>query len=238
MIAAVIAAVIACVTSAALGHATGRGLARFAGGPGSKDPRAQPSPLLAVLAVLGALAASGGLVQLALTPTDMTTRLVATLAGWLAALGTARGLGIDLAWGRTGARSVGLGAALGAVAAAVTYWVTHAGSHSHDPILVELANGDASGRAGLALYVILVAPALEEAVMRGAVQGQLARVSPGGAVLASTLLFAALHPGTWGARGPVIVLGLLAAGARHTTGRVLPAVAVHMAWNATVLALR
>jgi membrane protease YdiL (CAAX protease family) len=236
----VIAAVIACVTSAALGHATGRGLARSAGGRGSPDTRAQPAPLLAVLAVLGALAASGGLVQLALAPTDMTTRLVATLAGWLAALGTARGLGLDLAWGRAGARSVLLGAALGAFAAAVTHRVTHAGagSNGHDPVLAELANGEVAARAGLALYVILVAPALEEAVMRGAVQGQLARVSPGGAVLASTLLFAALHPGTWGARGPVIVLGLLAAGARHVTGRVLPSVAVHMAWNATVLALR
>ncbi len=234
-----IPAVLTCVSAALLGHATGRGLAHANAERANHGPTRPLAPFLAVLAVLGALAAGGGLAHLALAPDDLASRLVATLAGWLAALGTAQGLGLDLAWGRAPVRHVTLGATLGGLGAFAVLLLVHAdmlGTHQ-EPLLAEFARADGATRAGLALYVTLVAPALEEAVMRGAVQGQLARVAPRAAIVASALLFAALHPGTWPERAPIVGLGLLAAGLRVHTGRVLPAVAVHVAWNAVVCAL-
>lgn len=91
------------------------------------------------------------------------------------------------------------------------------------------------GDAGRALWSLAGAPLCEELVFRAGLQTLLAhRVGTVAAVLASSLLFAAVHV----ARSPSLVAALtvlpsLALGAVHAaTGRLRDAVALHALFNA------
>ncbi|MEN9787122.1 MAG: hypothetical protein RLZZ299_2386 [Pseudomonadota bacterium] len=207
-------AALACVIAAGCGQWMGRRLARLGG-----DPLLRPMPT--VLAIVGAGALATAVCGWAL-PDDAARPLVAALASQLAAIGVAQGLGVPVLGGPAPPRFVATGAIVGAVGALlVAEW------HADPPGLhTSMAH---------AAYALLVAPALEETLFRGALQHTLARRSPRGAIVVSAILFAVAHPGGVGVRLPLLGLGLAAAFARARSGAVLPAWAVHAAWNATML---
>jgi membrane protease YdiL (CAAX protease family) len=214
-------AALACVIAAGGGWVLGRRLARLGGGVAEGDAPLRPMPT--VLAILGAAALTTAACGWGL-PEDATTPLVATLASQLAALGVAQGLGVPLLGGPSRPTTVGVGAVVGAGAALLVAWM-HPGGGGARETPADLA------------HALLVAPALEEMLFRGALQHTLARRSPRGAIVVSAFVFAAAHPGGPDVRLPLLVLGLSAALARARTGAVLPAWAVHVAWNATMLAI-
>ena len=210
----------ACVIAALFGRWLGRRLGTLGGGVAEGD--APLRPMATVLAILGggtlATAACGWAL-----PHDAARPLLTALVSQLAALGVAQGLGVPVLGGPSRATWLLAGALTGAAAALLV-----AALHPAPPPLPAAAPSQLA-------YALLVAPALEETLFRGALQPTLARRSPRGALVVSATLFAAAHPGGAEVCLPLSALGLAAAVARARSGAVLPAWAVHVAWNATML---
>lgn len=114
-------------------------------------------------------------------------------------------------------------------------------AHVYGGVVSKLAGASPpplTGAEGLAFaaLAVIAAPIVEEILFRGVLYGALRRSLPRvGAVLASALLFAVIHPmiGT----PPVFLLGVLAAFARERSGRLTTAMLVHAAYNGTLVAL-
>lgn len=85
-----------------------------------------------------------------------------------------------------------------------------------------------------AIAMLLIAPLSEEFVFRGLIFGGLRRqLGPRAAILASSLLFAALH--TPQAALPVFLMGACAALAYQRSDSLLAAIVVHVVYNAALL---
>lgn len=81
---------------------------------------------------------------------------------------------------------------------------------------------------------VLAAPLFEELIFRGILYRGLRRsLHPAGAVLASALVFALVHPAV--AALPVFVMALLAAAAYERSGWLATPIVAHMTYNALVL---
>jgi len=110
--------------------------------------------------------------------------------------------------------------------------------HRHGPMASAITAGGWP-RHAFAVLAVLVAPVVEELTFRGVLFGGLSRswgTVPGGALV--TLLFVVMHlPEVWGyvpAIAAVTVLGMVLLATRLATGSLLPAVALHAAYNAAV----
>ena len=85
-----------------------------------------------------------------------------------------------------------------------------------------------------ALLAVIVAPCVEEYLFRGILLTGLKRaLTPALAVLASAALFAVVHPPA--SVPPVFLLGLACAGLAVTTRSLLPGIALHFAYNGTIV---
>lgn len=102
------------------------------------------------------------------------------------------------------------------------------------PPAVELAYRSADGKAALWIALVLAAPLFEEVFFRGFVITGLApsRLGASGAVIVSSLVWAAIHSqyDLYGI-ATVFLLGLVLGAARVSTGSVLVPMAMHMVTN-------
>ena len=82
----------------------------------------------------------------------------------------------------------------------------------------------------------VIGPALEELLFRGFLQSALiARVGPLRAIVATSVVFAALHD--TGAMFPIFALSLLLGWMRYRTGRLEAAILAHCVWNAVTISI-
>jgi len=89
--------------------------------------------------------------------------------------------------------------------------------------------------------ILIVAPAGEEMVFRGAIHSYLsARIGSRTAIFVAALLFVLIHvpqlDGYWPAMLGIFGLGVVAGVARELTGSLLGAVLVHVAYNSVTMA--
>lgn len=103
-------------------------------------------------------------------------------------------------------------------------------------LLTQMFGGGALGIVATFVLVAVVAPLLEEVLLRGVVLGALARrIGTWGAILGSAAVFALMHLDVWSLL-PFAVLGV-GLGWLATRGRSLwPAVIAHVLYNAAILA--
>jgi membrane protease YdiL (CAAX protease family) len=131
--------------------------------------------------------------------------------------------------------AVGLGAGVAAqLAIGVVYWLSRV--DADDP--ARELTGKGSGLGGalvLLLLLAVVAPLIEELLYRGLLLGWLVTLMPQwAALLVSSLVFAAAHlqlvqfPG-------LVIAGLTFGALAVRSGRLGPAIAAHMAFNATTV---
>lgn len=86
------------------------------------------------------------------------------------------------------------------------------------------------------VLAVLAAPLIEEALFRGFIFRIMKSIwSPKGAIFASALLFAIVHPSV--SFPPVFALGLSCAWLYHRTHRLWPCIALHALYNAAVVAM-
>lgn len=107
---------------------------------------------------------------------------------------------------------------------------------STSPSIIKLFGSDAAGIA-LALAVFVVAgPVVEELMLRGVVLDALgSRIGRWPAIAASALIFAALHGTVW-QLAPMTFLGLALGRLAYGRRSLWPAVALHVAYNAVIVA--
>jgi membrane protease YdiL (CAAX protease family)/NAD-dependent dihydropyrimidine dehydrogenase PreA subunit len=104
------------------------------------------------------------------------------------------------------------------------------------PSLDSLFGSDAAGMMLTVLVIVLLAPVVEELLLRGVVLGAMQRrVGRWPGIALSAVMFATLHGSLWSFL-PMTVLGL--ALGRIATGRrsLWPAVILHVAYNAAIVA--
>jgi len=143
-----------------------------------------------------------------------------------------------VAWARASARAC-VGAALLGLALVTAFLVVGAALPVRPHELGALARAAQLGgwpRALWAVLAVAVAPPSEELVFRGALYGGLARAwGTAAAAVVSTAVFVALHAtevgGYWPAWIAISTLGALALRLRVKTGSLLPAIALHAAYN-------
>lgn len=107
---------------------------------------------------------------------------------------------------------------------------------SDSPSLTQLFGADAVGMTVTVLVVVLLAPVVEELIVRGVVLGALEqRLGRWWAIALSALMFATLHGSLW-SFVPMTFLGL--ALGRIASGRrsLWPAIILHVAYNAVIVA--
>ncbi len=91
-------------------------------------------------------------------------------------------------------------------------------------------------RLALGLYAVLLAPLVEELLVRGFLLRPLAkRLGDVGGILASALLFGALHLADPQAVPPLILLGIVLAWLRLRSGSLWPSITLHVANNGLAL---
>lgn len=99
----------------------------------------------------------------------------------------------------------------------------------------------ASGGLGflaLLLFAAVVAPVLEEFVMRGLLFRALAkRYGMGVGMVASSFIFSGLHPQLPAGFPPLFVIGIGLCAVYRASGSLLPAIAIHAVSNAVVLSI-
>ena len=102
------------------------------------------------------------------------------------------------------------------------------------PVLTDvLSQRGASFGLAFAMAAV-IGPALEELLFRGFLQSALiGLVGPWRAILATSIVFAALHDP--GAMVPIFTLSLLLGWLRYRTGRLEAAILAHCVWNAVTI---
>ncbi len=106
---------------------------------------------------------------------------------------------------------------------------------SATPSLTQFFGSDVVGMILTTLVVVFLGPVVEELLLRGVVLGALhQRLGTWPGIIISALMFAALHGSLWSFL-PLTVLGL--ALGRLATGRrsLLPAIALHVLYNAAIV---
>jgi membrane protease YdiL (CAAX protease family) len=103
-------------------------------------------------------------------------------------------------------------------------------------LLAQAATAGGAARVLWAVLALAVAPPTEELLFRGVLYGGLARSwGARAAAVATTVLFVALHATEIGRFWPgwavISALGALALRARLKTGSLVPAIALHAAYN-------
>lgn len=111
------------------------------------------------------------------------------------------------------------------------------GTRPEAPDPLQAPYGEPGGQLALLLSAVLLAPLGEELVVRGYLLGRLrAQVGPARALVLSAAAFAVFHVAPW--RMPYyFVMGLLFGGAVLALRSVWAGVALHVAYNASLLAL-
>lgn len=170
--------------------------------------------------------------------------LLGTMAGHLALLAWARGLGASLAVVPAGARwwALAVPAGLAGVAGSVawTWGVRLLGMEMAEQELVgSVLTGPSGVTRALTLgFMVLGAPVLEELVFRGFLQGTLAlRVGGPRAAVVSALAFGFFHIADPQVVPVLIGIGALLAWLRMRSGSVLPSMLAHMVNNGVALLL-
>lgn len=104
------------------------------------------------------------------------------------------------------------------------------------PGLAALFGAGPLGATATALVMVLLGPLVEEAALRGVVLGALNnRFSAWSAIIVSALVFSLLHATVWSFL-PLTVLGLSLGWLAQRSRSLLPALAVHVAYNALFVA--
>ncbi len=111
----------------------------------------------------------------------------------------------------------------------------------HSFPLERLFSSPASAYA-IGVFAIFIAPFMEELIFRGVLFSIFERqVGPWFAVVSTSLLFAGLHVseywGAWHHVFMILVVGLVFSLARMLTGSLAPSVILHLAYNATQMAV-
>jgi membrane protease YdiL (CAAX protease family) len=106
--------------------------------------------------------------------------------------------------------------------------------------LAKMAAGGGTGRTVWVLAALLFAPFFEELLFRGLMlRGLIASWGVGAAGTIVTILFFSIHlfetSGYWPAMAAVFTMGLVTLFARLQTGSVLTSIAVHAAYNLTIV---
>ncbi|MFZ5476334.1 MAG: CPBP family intramembrane glutamic endopeptidase [Myxococcota bacterium] len=167
-----------------------------------------------------------------------TAALAGTVAGHLALLGWARGVGASLATRLVSLRWVFAGVAAGALGVVVSgLWVEALAALGlvveDQEIVAQVVGGPAgAGRLVTLGFVVAGAPLLEELVFRGYVQTELARwVGPAIAAVASALCFGAFHLSEPAVVPVLTLIGGALAWLRMRSGSVWPSVTGHLVNN-------
>lgn len=170
--------------------------------------------------------------------------LLGTIGGHLAVIAWARSLGAPVALKRPSPHWMLVGVLVGFSAIVFSALWTHTaeafGRPMADQALVAtvLGEGPSGGRLAAVLFVVAVAPVLEELVFRGYLQTALAaRLGPAVGIGTAAVLFGLFH-----LADPAVVPILTAVGAllgwvRHRSGSVYPAMAGHLVNNLAAMAL-
>jgi hypothetical protein len=170
--------------------------------------------------------------------------LLGTVAGHVALIAWARGVGASLALRKPEAAWWALGAivgALGVVCSLLWTWLaTQLGIPVPEQGLVGsvLAGPGGASKAGAFAFIVFGAPVLEELVFRGFLQGCLAlRIGPAGAAAASAVMFGLFHLADPQVVPALVVIGALLAWLRLASGSVFPSMIGHIVNNAIALTL-
>ncbi len=117
--------------------------------------------------------------------------------------------------------------------------IRESGNRPTHPILRELAQGaSAMSLAGIYFAACLLAPLIEETMFRGALYSHLRRGHrPFFAALASSLLFAAIHPQGWAAIPVLGSIGFVLAMLREWRGSLASSMTAHALNNAGALTI-
>ncbi len=103
-------------------------------------------------------------------------------------------------------------------------------------LVADLIDGDGWFRAAVFFMAVVVTPFFEELVFRGLLQGGLRRhLSPTGAVVVSSLLFALVHPAA--VLVPILLLAALLGWAFERTKSLWVPIGVHFLHNGVAFAL-
>ncbi len=250
------AGLLACLGATGVGVAAGavwRRLHAGAKGASTDRPLLESTIALALLVLAAALVTVGlhiawtGRVLSVDTPglegPALLAALSGTAAGHLALLGWARCVGAPLALRRASLVPMAIGAVSGAMTVAVsTAYVEAAARLGHavseqDIVRAALEGRDDGVRTVTLLFIVLVAPLLEELVFRGYLHAVLER--RGGRWLAAggtTLLFTVFHAADPQVLAPIAVLALVLSALRLRSGSVWPGVVAHVVNNGLALA--
>jgi membrane protease YdiL (CAAX protease family)/NAD-dependent dihydropyrimidine dehydrogenase PreA subunit len=107
---------------------------------------------------------------------------------------------------------------------------------SDSPSLTQLFGADAVGMTVTVLVVVLLAPVVEELIVRGVVLGALEqRLGRWWAIAVSALMFATLHGSLW-SFVPMTLLGLALGRIASWRRSLWPAIILHVAYNAVIVA--
>jgi membrane protease YdiL (CAAX protease family)/NAD-dependent dihydropyrimidine dehydrogenase PreA subunit len=107
---------------------------------------------------------------------------------------------------------------------------------SEGPSLTELFGSDAVGMSVTVLVVVLIAPVVEELIVRGVVLGAMERrLGRWWAIVLTALLFATLHGSLW-SFVPMTFLGLALGRIASRRRSLWPAIILHVAYNAVIVA--
>jgi membrane protease YdiL (CAAX protease family) len=147
------------------------------------------------------------------------------------------GLGLFVPRGRDLALSALAGLLLGALYIAATQFIptTYRGGP-----MAQMATSSPVTRAVWAVLAVLIAPPVEELLFRGLMlRGMLASWGVRTAGIVVTLLFFALHlfetAGYWPSMVAILMLSVATLAARLRTGSIVSAMALHAAYNATLV---
>ncbi|MBI4558911.1 MAG: CPBP family intramembrane metalloprotease, partial [Candidatus Hydrogenedentes bacterium] len=166
-----------------------------------------------------------------------------TLFGWWTRSHSARDILAEIGWG-LGTRVQGItgvlfGLLLAGISLAISHWLVPITDDAIPDYLGRLMSQPGFDVA-VAVVAILIAPFLEEYLFRGVLLSALKSawgVSP--AVATTTVLFMLVHlPQTWfywPATASIISLALLASAVRIKTGRLGPAIALHLSYNLPIV---
>jgi membrane protease YdiL (CAAX protease family) len=170
--------------------------------------------------------------------------LVGTVGGHLAVLAWARTIGAPLAAVRVGPRWIAAGLGVGLAALLVSgVWVAIAerlGFSIADQGLVSTltAAPPGLGRSVTVLFVVAVAPVLEELVFRGYLQTALTtRAGALTAGMLSAVAFGLFHLSDPAVVPVLTIIGGLLAWVRYRSGSVVPAILGHVVNNAAAMAI-
>ena len=132
------------------------------------------------------------------------------------------------------------GALLALIYVAVARWVVTVPPDMPQGPLTQMATSSHFGFVAWVIIAIALAPPIEEFLFRGVmVHGFAQRWSPLTAATIVTLIFAVVHlPETlhyWPAMLSITILGVLTVALRLRSGSLIPALAVHVAYNVTLV---